>query len=132
MAEVQRSIYFYKVEMVNDGDEWKHADVLRALDAPTGDDQVLALGDENYAWAKVDHIPRAREAGRLRFFRDRRANLPGWASRATSPSCQFRTRPVSSNRRTWSSAGPPARMCKGPSWSSSNASDYIQLLETSS
>lgn len=78
MAEVERSIYFYKVEMA-DGDEWKRADVLRGLEALTGEDQVLALGDDNYAWAKVDHIPRTREGGRLRFFRDRRSNLPGFA-----------------------------------------------------
>jgi hypothetical protein len=78
MADVERSIYFYQVQMV-DGDEWKRADVLRALDALTGDHQVLALGDDNYAWAKVDHIPRTSEAGRLRCFRDRRSNLPGFA-----------------------------------------------------
>lgn len=47
----------------------------------TGDDQVMALGDDNYAWAKVDRIPRGREGGRLRFFRDRRSNLPGMADR---------------------------------------------------
>lgn len=79
MAEVERSIYFYKAEMVDDADEWKRADVLRALDALTGNDQVLALGNDTYAWAKVDHVPRGREGGRLRFFRDRRSNLPGWA-----------------------------------------------------
>ena len=78
MAEVERSIYSYRVEMA-DGDEWRRADVLRGLDALTGDVQVLALGDDNYAWAKVDHIPRTREGGRLRFFRDRRSNLPGFA-----------------------------------------------------
>jgi hypothetical protein len=78
MAEVERSIFFYKVEMA-DGAEWRRADVLRGLDALTGDDQVLALGDDNYAWAKVDHIPRTREGGRLRLFRDRRSNLPGFA-----------------------------------------------------
>src|SRR4051812_24302690 len=78
MADVERSIYFYKVEMA-DGNEWRRADVLRALDALTGDDQVLALGDDNYAWAKVDRIPNGPQAGRLRFFRDRRSNLPGFA-----------------------------------------------------
>ena len=78
MADVERSIFFYKVEMA-DGEEWKRADVLRGLDALTGDDQVLDLGSDNYAWAKVDHIPRTSEAGRLRFFRDRRSNLPGMA-----------------------------------------------------
>lgn len=82
MAEVERSVYFYKVEMA-DGDEWKRADVLRRLDALTGEDQVLALGNDNYAWVKVDHIPRSREGGRLRFFRDRRANLPGYAYQGT-------------------------------------------------
>lgn len=78
MADVERSIYFYSVEMI-DGDEWHRADVLRALDALTGENQVLSLGNDNYTWAKVDHIPRTSEAGRLRFFRDRRANLPGFA-----------------------------------------------------
>lgn len=78
MADVERNIYFYKVEMA-DGDEWKRADVLRGLQALRGDDQLMALGNDNYAWAIVDHIPRTRESGRLRFFRDRRSNLPGFA-----------------------------------------------------
>ncbi len=79
MAEVKRSIYFYKVEMHN-GAEWKRADVLKGLDALTGDDRVISLGEDNYAWAKVDRIPKGGEAGRLRFFRDRRANLPGFSN----------------------------------------------------
>ena len=78
VADVERSIYFYKVEM-DDGDEWKRADVLRGLAALQGEERVLALGDDQYAWATVDHIPRTREAGRLRLFRDRRSNLPGFA-----------------------------------------------------
>lgn len=78
MADVERRIYFYRVIM-NDDAEWRRADVLRSLAALRGDDQVMALGDDNYAWALVDHVPRGREAGRLRFFRDRRSNLPGFA-----------------------------------------------------
>jgi len=78
MAEVERRIYFYNVVM-NDGAEWRRADVLRSLAALRGDDQVISLGNDTYAWALVDHVPRGREAGRLRFFRDRRANLPGFA-----------------------------------------------------
>jgi hypothetical protein len=78
MADVERNIYFYKVEMTGP-DEWKRADVLRGLQVLTGDDQVLALGDDNYAWALVDRVPRGRETGRVRFFRDRRSNIPGWA-----------------------------------------------------
>ncbi len=41
MADVERNIYFYKVEMA-DGDEWKRADVLRGLQALRGDDQLMA------------------------------------------------------------------------------------------
>jgi len=78
VADIERSIYFYAVEMAEGGD-WRRADVLRGLDALTGDAQLVDLGGDNYAWAKVDHIPTAGESGRLRFFRDRRANLPGWA-----------------------------------------------------
>lgn len=78
MADVERRIYFYNVVM-NDGAEWRRADVLRGLAALQGDDQVLSLGNDNYAWALVDRIPRGRESGRLRFFRDRRSNLPGFA-----------------------------------------------------
>lgn len=78
MAEVERSIHFYKVE-VEEPQQWRRADVLRALDALAGDDQVLDLGNDNYAWAKVDRIPDRRQFGRLRFFRDRRSNLPGYA-----------------------------------------------------
>ncbi len=82
MADIERSIYFYAVEML-DGGEWRRADVLRGLEALTGDNQLLDLGSDNYAWAKVDHIPQTSEGGRLRFFRDRRANLPGWAHQGT-------------------------------------------------
>lgn len=78
MTEIERSIYFYAVELPV-GEEWRRADVLRGLDALQGDDQVVPLGDDNYAWAKVDRIPRGRESGRLRLFRDRRSNLPGFA-----------------------------------------------------
>jgi hypothetical protein len=82
VAEVERSIYFYGVEMVGD-DEWRRAEVLRGLDGLTGDDQVLPLGNDNYAWAKVDRIPTGPQTGRLRFFRDRRSNLPGMADQGT-------------------------------------------------
>lgn len=75
MAEVARNIYFYKVEM-HDG-KWSRKEVLERLDELSGDDRLLGLAGDDYAWAKVDRIPRTREAGRLRFFRDRRANLPG-------------------------------------------------------
>lgn len=75
MAEVARSIYFYKVEMHKG--EWSRKEVLEELDALTGDDRLLELGSDDYAWAKIDHIPKAKGFGRLRFFRDRRANLPG-------------------------------------------------------
>lgn len=78
-ADVERSIYFYKVEMAPNGGEWKRAEVLRSLGDLTGDDQVLALGNDNFAWAKVDRVPVARQTGRLRLFRDRRSNLPGFA-----------------------------------------------------
>jgi hypothetical protein len=80
MAEVARSIYFYKVEMLKG--EWHRKKVLEELDALTGDDRLLELGSDDYAWAKVDHIPSTSEAGRLRFFRDRRANLPGMSEGA--------------------------------------------------
>lgn len=82
MAEVNRSIYFYKVEM-HDGQEWRRTDVLQRLDALEPANQLISLGEDNYAWAKVDHIPRTQEAGRLRFFRDRRANLPGFSNNGT-------------------------------------------------
>jgi hypothetical protein len=78
VTNVERSIYFYGVD-VPDGHEWRRAQVLRDLAALTGDDQFFPLGDDNFAWAKVDHVPRSREGGRLRFFRDRRSNLPGYA-----------------------------------------------------
>jgi hypothetical protein len=80
MAEVARSIYFYKVEMFQG--EWRRREVLEELDALTGDDRLLDLGGDDYAWAKVDRIPKTREAGRLRFFRDRHANLPGMSKGA--------------------------------------------------
>ena len=76
MAEIQRNIFFYKAEPPEDT-EWRPANVLRALDALTGDDRLLDLGGDNYAWAKVDRIPTGRQTGRLRFFRIRRSNLPG-------------------------------------------------------
>lgn len=82
MPDVERQIYFYKVE-VEEPDEWRRAQVLRDLDALTGAQQVLNLGNDNYAWAKVDRIPRGRGAGRMRFFRDRRSNLPGYADNYT-------------------------------------------------
>jgi hypothetical protein len=75
LAEVERRIYFYTVQ-IQEG-EWRRAEVLRAIEALTGDERLLALGGESYAWAKVDRVPRARESGRLRLFRIRRANLPG-------------------------------------------------------
>jgi hypothetical protein len=78
MAETERSIYFYKVEM-HEG-EWSRREVLEGLAALTGDERLLDLGSDDYAWAKVDHIPRTSEYGRLRFFRDRRANLPGMSN----------------------------------------------------
>jgi hypothetical protein len=78
VADVERRIYFYKVEM-DEPDDWRRAEVLRGLEALSGVDQVIDLGEDNYAWAKVDRIPRGRGAGRLRFFRDRRSNLPGYA-----------------------------------------------------
>ena len=77
MAEVTRRIYFYGVEM-HDG-EWRRADVLRGLQALQGEEQVLALGNDNYAWALVDRVPTTRQTGRVRFFRDRRSNLPAVA-----------------------------------------------------
>jgi hypothetical protein len=74
--EVTRSIYFYEAE-VPPGQPWNRAAILRGLDELTGDERLLELGDQDYAWAKVDRIPRTQETGRLRLFRDRRANLPG-------------------------------------------------------
>jgi hypothetical protein len=40
---------------------------------------MLALGDDAYAWVQVDRVPTGTQTGRLRLFRDRRANLPGYA-----------------------------------------------------
>jgi hypothetical protein len=82
MAEVERRIYFYQVVM-NDGAEWRRAEVLRDLAALQGEDEVMALGNDNYAWTLVDRIPRGRESGRVRLFRDRRSNLPGFAHRGS-------------------------------------------------
>jgi hypothetical protein len=75
MAEAKRSIYFYQVEM-HDG-AWDRADVLRRLDALTDETRRLDLGEDSYAFAKVDRIPQGQESGRLRFFKDRHSNLPG-------------------------------------------------------
>jgi hypothetical protein len=80
MAEVARSIYFYKVEML--AGEWSRKEVLEDLDGLNGENRLLDLGGDDYAWAKVDRIPRTSESGRLRFFRDRRANLPGMSQGA--------------------------------------------------
>jgi len=79
MAEVERRIYFYKVEMR--AGEWKRADVLRGLQQLTGEDQVLDLGSDTYAWALIDRVPTTSQTGRLRFFRDRRSNLPALSHR---------------------------------------------------
>jgi hypothetical protein len=87
VAEVERRIYFYGVQM-RDG-EWRRADVLRALDGLSGDDRLLPLGDDSFAWAKVDRIPRGRESGRLRLFRIRRSNLPGVEDRGTVTDLQL-------------------------------------------
>ena len=78
MPAVERSVYFYKVEMLDQNQQWRRADVLRALRSLAPADRLLDLGDDNYAWAEVDHIPASRDAGRLRLFRDRRSNLPGY------------------------------------------------------
>lgn len=79
MAEVERSVYFYKVEMLDEHQEWRRADVLKGLAGLQGEDRLLATGDDTYAWVTVDRIPTDGETGRLRFFRDRRSNLPGYA-----------------------------------------------------
>jgi hypothetical protein len=79
MADVERSVYFYKVEMLDDGQQWRRASVLKGLAVLSGEKRMLALGDDAYAWAQVDRIPTGTESGRLRLFRDRRANLPGYA-----------------------------------------------------
>jgi hypothetical protein len=65
MAEVERRVYVYGMEM-HDG-EWNRADVLRALAALQGDDQLLELGSETYAWALVDRVPTMSQTGQLRF-----------------------------------------------------------------
>jgi hypothetical protein len=91
MAEIERRIYFYQVVM-DDGSEWRRADVLRAIDALQGDDRLMALGNDQWAWPLVDRIPRGREGGRLRFFRDRRSNLPGMATQM-----QVRALPIPAN-----------------------------------
>jgi hypothetical protein len=51
MADVERNIYFYKVE-VEDPDEWRRANALRDLEALTGENKMLDLGNDNYAWVK--------------------------------------------------------------------------------
>jgi hypothetical protein len=75
MAEAKRSIYFYAVEM--HAGTWRRAEVLERLDALPEAERLLDLGEDIYAWAKVDRIPQGQQSGRLRFFKDRRANLPG-------------------------------------------------------
>ncbi len=42
-----------------------------------GDNRLVEVGDSDDAWVKVDRIPRAQEAGRPRFFRDRRPTYRG-------------------------------------------------------
>jgi hypothetical protein len=79
MADVERSVYFYKVEMLDEGQEWRRAEVLKGLAGLQGEDRVLSLGSDTYAWVEVDRIPHGNETGRLRLFRDRRSNLPGYA-----------------------------------------------------
>jgi hypothetical protein len=74
--EVTRSIYFYQAEVPPE-QPWNRAAILRGLDKLSGDERLLELGDQDYAWVKVDRIPKTQESGRLRLFRDRRANLPG-------------------------------------------------------
>jgi hypothetical protein len=76
MPEVQRNIFFYRVEP-GEGQAWRRAEVLRQLEALRGDDRLLDLRNGNYAWVKVDRIPQGGETGRARFFRIRRQNLPG-------------------------------------------------------
>lgn len=63
--------------------EWRRADVLRALNDLSGDERLLSLGDDSFAWAKVDRIPAGRESGRLRLFKIRRSNLPGVEDRGS-------------------------------------------------
>jgi hypothetical protein len=46
MADVERSVYFYKVEMLDDGQEWRRANVLKGLAALSGEKRMLALGDD--------------------------------------------------------------------------------------
>jgi hypothetical protein len=79
MASVERNVYFYNVEMLDADQDWRRADVLQALADLDGDNRLLDLGDDNYAWAQVDRVPSGNQAGRVRFFRDRRSNLPGYA-----------------------------------------------------
>ena len=90
VAEVERRIYFYGLQM-RDG-QWRRADVLRALDGLSGDERLLALGEDSFAWAKVDRIPRGRESGRLRLFRIRCSNLPGVEDQGTVTASSFQTR----------------------------------------
>jgi hypothetical protein len=77
VAETKRSIYFYQVEM-HDG-TWNRAEVLRRLDALSHEALLLDLGEDNYAWATIDRIPQGQQSGRVRLFKEARANLPGMA-----------------------------------------------------
>jgi hypothetical protein len=81
MDEVERSVYFYRVEV--ESGEWNRAAVLRGIRALTGDDRYLPLGNDNWAWALVDRVPTGAQTGRLRFFKDRRSNLPGVSRNGT-------------------------------------------------
>jgi hypothetical protein len=40
VADVERRVFFYKVEMTDEDDEWKRADVLRAQKALEDDDRL--------------------------------------------------------------------------------------------
>ena len=75
---IERSVFFYEVQMRDEAQEWRRADVLRQLAALQGDDRLLDLGQDNFAWVEVDRIPHGNQTGRARFFRDRRSNLPGY------------------------------------------------------
>jgi len=66
--------------MLDEGQESRRADVLQGLAGLDGEERLLATGGDTYAWVQVDRIPRgAGQTGRLRLFRDRRSNLPGYA-----------------------------------------------------
>jgi hypothetical protein len=79
MADIERSVYFYNVEMLDQNQSWQRSEVLRDLAALQGDDRLLALGNDTYAWVQIDRVPHGNQTGRLRLFRDRRSNLPGYA-----------------------------------------------------